>query len=69
MQQLYQKIFKMQVGTECFYREYVFINSFQIRCASELITGVEKEFQMELKRLKEFHGSHQTLCNARKKIP
>ena len=25
---------------------------------SELITGVEKEFQMELKRLKEFHGSH-----------
>ena len=25
---------------------------------SELITGVEKEFQMELKRLKEFQGSH-----------
>ena len=33
MQQLYQKFFKMQVGIECFYREYVFINSFQIRCA------------------------------------
>lgn len=25
---------------------------------SELITGVEKEFQVEVKRLKEFHGSH-----------
>lgn len=33
MQQLYQKFFKMQVGTGCFYREYVFTNSFQIRCA------------------------------------
>ena len=25
---------------------------------SELITGVEKEFQVEVKRLREFHGSH-----------
>lgn len=25
---------------------------------SELITGVEKEFQVEVKRLKEFYGSH-----------
>lgn len=32
MQQLYQKFFKMKMGIECFYREYVFINSFQIRC-------------------------------------
>ncbi|HEM3413192.1 TPA: plasmid mobilization relaxosome protein MobC, partial [Streptococcus suis] len=25
---------------------------------SELITGVEKEFQVEVKRLKELYGSH-----------
>lgn len=27
----------MQVGIECFYREYVFINSFKIRCATIIV--------------------------------
>ena len=29
-----------------------------VRGVSELITGVEKEFQVEVKRLKELYGSH-----------